>query len=459
MAKRKVSEENLDDALLFDIHKATGGRAVSLDAAIDDLVGIPLERCLPMQYVMGVDAFPLNRQFSVIGPWGSTKSAFCDELGARFQRFGGRTVVQDVERKKNPIQAMAQFRWFLDWSDDMMVKLEGIKDKVPRTFMLLRPPTLEDMLKTLVAIMGKLSEHAAKNKDVRLPPHLLVVDSLFAGTNATDLDAIINKAADGNNISNLQNAAAIKKHIQAINSMVDQVPVSVIFINHMAPTETGGVQIVSAQDRGKQQGTPGGKYRAQEGGGRFKDFVYSGNFMLEPVTAGKSNEQWILGASRETPHIKIQLKKSCFGVQHDEPIVVPYRSIWVDDGKEDMQELIWYDWDASLTYILHRLVGPAELSRHFDLEYRNGCYSSKSLGLAGLSATEFGAAIHASPEVSRMIQRDVFHVQRIRKYVEDPDPRVALPLGRCSDGTWQAEERAARLAAAPEALDDAIESV
>jgi len=431
MAKRKQQTEDAEEQLMKDLWKISGGNSASLEKSLENMRGIPLERCLPLQYVLGVDGLPLHRMYSVVAAWGSTKSAFCDEICARIQRFGGRCYYMDNEKKKNPYQTLAQFRWFLEWTEDMLLKIPGVAEKIPRTYTLLYPDSLDVMLKTLVAYLKVLNEFQINNPDKLLKPSAIVLDSLFSLNNAEAINDI-KEGEDINNIANVRNAAAMKTYIQTANTLVYKLPVIVLMVNELAEREQPSI------DMGGKRGNPGpSKFRAREVGGKFKDFAYSGNFMLEGLDAGASNPGYILGKTREVPHVRINLKKACFGVQRDEPIVVPYRNINGADEQYGSTTLLWYDWDASLTHLLHKVIGPNKLTGAFDISCSGGDkYTSKTLELHSLSATEFGAAIHANPDVVKFLQDRVFNIQRIPKIVEEPDNTIALPMGRMDTGLW-----------------------
>jgi len=446
MAKRvKVdvdSDLELAKALHVTVAKSGGdGSFISLEESIENLIGIPLLRRLPLQYIMGIDAFPLNRQFTVIGGWGSTKSSFCDEICALFQYYGGWAYYSDNEKKKNPIQTMAQFEWMLKWGSDRMVKVDGIAKPIPLSYKLIRPQSIDEMLKYMTAYLVRLKEHFQKYPDdIKKRAYILIIDSLFSLTSSKALNEMT-EGVDPNNIANMQNASMNKSYITMVNQLIDKLPATIIFVNELNDNQ-GGIVIESKKGN---SAPPVSKYQCREVGGRFKDFAYSGNFMLEKFDAGPQNSNWILGKDREVPHIRMNMKKAGFNVQRNDSIIVPYRTLWAKDENGEPKEYLWYDWDASLTHLLHVIIGPKKLAPHFDMVCEGGSYNSKALGLSGLSATQFGSAIHANPELVQYLQDEVFHIIHINKFTETPDKQVALPLGRQSNGEWIDPERVAKM--------------
>jgi len=446
MAKRVPVAGDVHTQILAELKSDLQcGDITSPDQAKDQFHGIPLERCLPLQWLLGLDVFPLSRQLSVIGSWGSLKSSFCEELAARFIRFGGMVFVIDTEKKINPNQQLGQLKWFLNWSEKMLVDVPGYSHKIHKFHPIIPADTLEIMLSSIVCILSKFLKF--KTDGTKPPPVLVIVDSLFAVTSGKDIASVL-EGQLGNSIYNLQNAGAIKKHIQVINSLIDKVDATVLFINHKAEAAPNVVQM-GGPGAPRPMGGPsqtdlsmpfaGRGYRTQDGGGRFKDFAYSANVQLEPVTAGsKNNPQYLLGKDRSIPHIKISLKKNCLGRTQDDFIVVPYRSVFIDSGGRDQEELIWFDWDAALVYLLREIIGVRALSRWFDIDANKDetRFTSETLGLHNLSITEFGAAIHANAELVRELQRNLLHIRTATKYIDDPVPELALPLGRNENAVW-----------------------
>jgi hypothetical protein len=389
------------------------------------LRGIPLENCLPLQSLIGLDCLPLGRLFAALGAWGSTKTAFCDALSARFIRHKCQVIKLDTERKSNPLQTEGHMRWHLKWGEHLLQKLPGIKEKVHKFYLSVPLDSIETLMDTLVAVVTAINEQAPSERQ----PYIIYVDSIAATGAKVDNEKILG-GDEGNNINNMANAQNLKRCIMALNTLLSNLPVLVVFINQQNiarknPMETKGETAAS-------------KVRENTPGGGFKEFIYSGQFEMSPITAGKDSKDWILGPNT-MPHIRITMKKSCFSLTTHTGIVVPYRTEHLP-SEDGPQEVHWYDWDASLTHLLHKTIGPKKLEDFFDMEM-NGTshlYTSKALGLKSLNATDFGRAIHANKELVRILQDDLFRIKHIAP-AAPLDDSLALPGLRRSDGTWDPE--------------------
>lgn len=358
-------------------------RVKTIEEFLDSVYGIPLYRNLPMQYLLKIDVFPLERTMSISGEQGAAKTSLLWYLIKLFAFFSGQGVYLDAEKKVNPDQAAA-----------IINSPVLIKSVLP-----LPINSLEEMFK---AFRLFASQYNLGNvpKDV---PMLIGVDSLGYLTKQEELDASGKNDIKG--YQGMQNAAFVKQQLMEIlQNHIPNNPISLVMLNHQMaiPPQQGGFK-------------PGFMPVVHnEPGGGFKEYSYSIKLEMHKGAVLKQG-------FKKTPTYNIKIQKNSMGEKETSAIVVPYQTIFM---KETRAEIISFDWDYALVELLENKVSKTELTEVFDLRVasKTKC-SSKMLGVEDISWSEMGTMIHANTELSNAISQ-VLRIKAKRKFGKAQAPEV-----------------------------------
>ncbi len=359
--------------------KAYPDNIVSQKDLLDSVYGVSLENNIPLQYVLGVDVLALGRCMSLVGSWGSSKSSLGWYIAKMFLEIGGLVVGIDTEHKQNPDQVRAII--------DNDVLFERI--------IYSKADSLDQML-DFMFFWTKEYERLIPDKNV---PMLILVDSLNAVTSEKAGEERM-AGSETTGYSAARNAGEISDAMKSfVPKCLDRNPILAVIINHQKIDISKMVM-------------PGRAAPTHEPGGVHKDFAYTWKLELKKAETRKS----VYG---EIPYFKIKGGKSSLGVQKKYAISVPYKSSYADD-----LEHIHYDWDESLADLLTSdAVSSTLLKDIMHLTKAGNKYTSKTLNLEGVTASEIGRAIHADKELSKRIKEDLLHIRIKRKFggIDDTD--------------------------------------
>ena len=347
----------------------------TVDEWIDSIYGVSLCGNLPLQYLMKIDVFPLERTFSLSGEQGTAKTSLLWYLIKRFAGQEGQGVYLDAEKKVNPDQAMA-----------ILQSRELMANVLP-----LPVNSLEDMFKA-IRLFSKQYNEGAISKDV---PMFIGVDSLGYLTKQEELDASGEDTQKG--YQGMHNASYIKQQLlEILQNYIPNNPIAIMFLNHQTAKPP-------AQGSFKPAFVP---VEHNEPGGRFKEYSYSVKLemfkggVVKTVTEGT------------TPTYRIKVVKNALGAAEKSPIVVPYRTVFREDTRD---ELIDFDWDYALVELLAEKVSKERLHDVMDLSLpsKSRC-SSKTVGASDVSWSEMGAMIHANEKICADLASHVLNIKHKR---------------------------------------------
>lgn len=379
----------LGDKLLAQAVKQFGESNVETwEAFLDTVYGVPIVRNLPMQYLLGIDAWALGRCISVVGPWGTTKSSFCSYIAAQFLLYNGLVPFIDSERKANPFQ----------FQGIVKALLQSLPER--NWFFHTKVASLDQFLDGLIWYVNAMQNEGMTAAGV---PAVLIGDSLAHLGSEKGIETLSSEGVSSNQgFMEARNANMIKRTFQAFNAVLAEQPVLALVVNHQKP---------KVQQEGQIGGRP--SYMAPERGevgGQHKDFAYTWVIQLDKGGVKKSVTEGVV------PTYKITMKKNSLGPQRPAPVLVPYRSFWTPG--ENRTELIWYDWDTALTWLLTdaKYISQTQVKKVIDIGVKGSKYTCRELGLEDVSAQELGAAIHAKDDLVARLQREVFNVRTVRKF-------------------------------------------
>lgn len=380
-----VSGLGMHDQLFDAAVKQFGSSVTAWSDFLKSTYGVPIYNNLPLQYLVGVDVIPLGRMINVVGPWGVTKSSFSWYIATLFMRMSGIVLFLDGEGKSNESQTQAMVSTYLE--------LEKLKSK---WFHHNRADNLDQLLDYNVWYIKKCAEMGGKKTNT---PILLLNDSLGAITSEEAVDGRLNDE-DVKGFNAARNANKLKEDIQVFSSILRNIPVTGLYINHqkVKVSEGGG---------GRPSYMPPIK---SETGGEHQRFQYTWILELNQIRTDK-------GIENQIPIFKITTKKNATGPKRDRGIEVPYERLWRGSQVEG-NELLWYDWNAALAMMLvdEKLFDPDKVAEVFDIKYSQNRYSSKMLGLDRVLDREMGAAIHANPKLVETLQDTVLQIRRKPQY-------------------------------------------
>ena len=188
------------------------------------MIGIPTP-ALPMEYLIGLDAFPLGLMYQLVAETGVGKSAMVAEIARWFMLFGGGFWLIETETKFNP-----------DWYASIM------GDKMFSMTQLLRSGSLEEWQRNLTEAI-KITKRTADSEGFgRRIPFLFGVDSVSGKASETEQEKILGKIGKdglrGKGVGNAARGFATEalvntKFIKAIPQEFDGWPFSLVTVNQL----------------------------------------------------------------------------------------------------------------------------------------------------------------------------------------------------------------------------------
>jgi RecA/RadA recombinase len=337
---------------------------------LDSVHGVHIPNNIPLQYIFGVDVVPLERCLTIVGNWGSWKSAFGWYMVKLFIESGGLACFIDTEHKTNPDQVRSIIQ------NDAAFEERVIPMEVS---------SLEEML----GMLTHMSKHYIETADDSVP-FLLFVDSMGG---VTSEDAVKDMIKTGTVDTGFNAAHAANKVTMQFKGFVPTYlnghNICLITVNHQK----------EKIDANRPSHLPPA---TTEAGGRGKDFAYTYNIQLKPVkdTSTKSFTRKV---------VRISTKKSSLspvGMFIDVPITT-YKA----KPAEGIPMRTVFDWDAALVDLLTREKSTF-LKEDMDAvcNVRSSSSTKASCTMLNVSPgtpvspSEMGRMIHANADMVRGIQ-------------------------------------------------------
>jgi len=368
-SKKSASGGSLAATIRDSVIK-TFGSSGEVGIFLENVRGLPLEGNLPLQYLFGIDVLPLGRCLSIVGATSSMKSLFGWYLAGLFMKIGGLVFFIDTEEKTN--------------TDQVVGLLGGDRTLLENHLIPAVAKTLDDALLKMVKLMQTYKNLCPK-EDV---PCYMMLDSLGAVTSKQSVDNMVKTGEAGNGgFGAARNAATITEQLRAF------VPE---YINNSSVT----LSIINHQKKSMEQ--PASAFMPTvktEPGGAHKDFANT--FVIE-MSSGKDTST----KSFSRVMVSMKTKKSGFSKKNLRIGVNVTHSH--SEGKLHVD----FDWNETLANMLvGDLFLKEEISNVLHIKKDGAKFSSKTLNISNVSASEMGGAIHANKEIVQGLQ-EVFHVIR-----------------------------------------------
>lgn len=380
--KKKVNGTSITETIRANATKAFGDKAVpSMEEFNKSIYGIPIVNNLPLQYLLGIDVWPLSRFATVVGKESTTKSGFTYYLGKMFAQQGYTWIEVHTEGKPNPDQVHGTFQ------DEELVNNHFI------------PITADSMDELIDELNGVARFWKQSDPDDNFAL-LLTLDSLACVTSQKFIKDSQEEGADhtpGYNPAKV--AHAWQEHLKVFGpTFISKKPVSFVMINHQKPKMDGANPNVKT-----------------EPGGTHKEF----NFVTKLSFRRPSRR------TNTSSHINcLQIKNEKSGVG------VTGRMIKVDyviDLKDQKYNKFDYQWDKALVTLLRGGdISKTDLHKVLHIEKSGTKYTCKEAGVTKGTKEEVGKAIHADEELTKALQEKVLYIKRKTKLVngEKVDPVI-----------------------------------
>jgi hypothetical protein len=349
--------------------------------------------CLPMEFVLAQDGFPLGLVFQLVARHGVGKSGLLAEFGRWFFLAGGGMYLNEAESKFNP-----------NWYRSILGK--EFFDMMP----LARCKSVEDWQRKLSFSIQSTKAGMEGSKESPGPgrtiPVLYGVDSIMGKSSEETQEAILGKldrrtgqrgtTGDGAASRGFPiEALKITRYMRTIPGELDEWPFSLVLVNHLR---------IKTDDAGNVE-------RSKAGGEQVN---FQESFELELKKVG-GHKKVITCANFEGFPVEISCEKNSFGPTHRR---IQTRLLWWDEKNEDgewEQRTAW-DWDWSTVHLLYTLMHGERANPRFrqalkDIDFHLECPKtaevenlawSRSLGMKREDAmpwSDVGALIREDREL------------------------------------------------------------
>lgn len=365
---------SLTERLRTNATKAFGKDNVPDMEEFDNSVyGIPIQNNLPLQFLLGVDIWPLSRFTTVVGKESTSKSGFTYYLGTQFAKQGYPYLELHTEGKQNPDQIKGTFQ-----NDELFYN----------QFIPLTAGSLDQLIEECNGIKKFYEEECPNNEEAML----LTLDSLACVTRAEFMKDSQEEGANHDPGYGPAKAALMwQEHLKVYGpSFISKCPVAFVMINHQK-SKLGGAN----------------PHVKSEAGGSHKEFNWVSKLSFRRASRNKT-----LSQSKDI--IKIKNEKSALGVT-DRMISVEYI---ITLQKGDIPNTFEYNWDKALVQLLlSKDVSTADLKKVLNIVQSGTKYTCKEVGITKGTQEEIGKAIHADKELIKRLQEDVLYIKRKPKYL------------------------------------------
>ena len=391
--------------------KKFGHNSVFVGSEADALIiGIPMyggngedaakyPGCLPMEFVIAQDVFPLGLVFQLVAKTGVGKSALLAEFGRWFNLAGGGLSLKENETKFNP-----------KWYRSIMGK-DAFDNRTP----LYRCTSVEDWQKKLTFAIQDMQRYMDGSKEEPGPgrtfPVLFGVDSIMGKMSEDTQERILGKRTvkGGRGTTGVGaadrgfpvEALKITRYMRTIPQEMDNWPFSLVLVNHL--------RIAKNED---------GIEERRKAGGEQVNFQESFELELSKVGHKKKIEctEW------EGYPIRISCEKNSFGPTHRSIVT---RLIWWEEEDPESgdweQKTVW-DWDWSTVHLLNNILRGEKASPRLraalrEIDFHLDCPSVSDVENRAWSRNLGMTAKDAAPwsEVGAMIRQDAELMDRLRR--------------------------------------------
>lgn len=380
---------------------SSGSEDYFLGSEIESLlIGIPMPS-IAMEFLLGLDAFPLGIVAVVVSEHGVGKSALLAEFGRWFFMFGGGFYLTEAESKFNP-------KWY-----------ESLLRQYWQYVQFTRSKTQEDWQRNLTNGIksAKLLQQGTKKKPGVgfINPFLYGVDSIGGKASEQQQEKIVGAVGkDGTlgkgeghatqDFSGARSAAVNTAYMKTISSQLDGYPYSLVFINQLKVgiDQKGGYEEIRALSGGKQ-------------------FNFQESFEIQ-LARVRGQKYKVVSTNFVGYPIKMTTFKNSFGEGQRE---IETRLLWrhvaseKNIGRMD-QQTVW-DWNWSLINLLNGILNGGKHSYfkprlikegiHVDCptttDISNKAYS-RTIGMEKKDAVSWS-------ELGKRFQRDPVIVEKLRR--------------------------------------------
>ena len=351
------------------------------------IVGIPLP-ALSLMYLFDSTVFPLGKPVGFAGFPASQKSSLGFELIHWFQSLGGYGKVVECEGGKVSPSLLSS-----------IVGPEGYEQVT-----IVRCNSIDSARKQINFTLDFLKKKDPEKK----VPFILILDSATGSTTDENIEKLMGDA-DWSGRGFPINALFYTEYLKVLASQMAGWPFAFVFTNHLKekPPEMQGLP--------PKKGMPGG--------GALM-FHSSYVFWMERIGVEQRMTRIVNGEAISCPTETRKLKLEC----HKTSMGTDARRIQVDFSwwHENNRQVSIFDWSASTARMLFAMQDKenAELKAFkgakmlkgglediVDITVNKQLYTSKKLGLQGVSDHEFGEAVHANAALMEQLI-DFMHIKR-----------------------------------------------
>lgn len=372
MAKKKEKEErpNLLNSMLAGAKQEFGDRAFSGPDGRKLLIGLPLPS-LSLMYLFDANIFALGKTMGIAGAPMAQKSSLGYEVQRWFACFtnnGQNGVNQHIEAEAGKYSPTLH---------ESVITKEKFGQVIYT-----QAQSVDEAQEISVTMLDNLKEACQKKAALCNIPVNFTVDSLTGSETEANREKLNTEGSLGGNYPRM--AKAWTEFFRTFPTFMIGWPVAFVFINHLKEAQAS------------MPGLPPPKYTPGGGGQRYAAGYY---IYMKRIKSEQKQTLMINGEEVTQPHeirtLELEMNKTSLGYDGRRIVVdfVFYR--------KDNDQFSYFDWDASTTYLLAHLQGEKgkgvvkkDLREICDMDCAEKRYSSKRMGLKGVTATEMGRAIH-----------------------------------------------------------------
>ena len=341
---------------------ASGGVLVSEEEDASQR-GLPCPS-IALSYLFHSGIIPFGKVLGLAGEKASMKSAFGFMLGSWAAQHGGGFHLIETEGKLNE-HYMRSF--FPDRYKRSAIQVDYTE-------------TLEESQDVLTNVINRYKKIEPKNPF----PLVIGVDSL-AGSGTESEYGKMNKAGHASR-SYAEAALLWSPYFKKLTSDLTGTDILVYFTNHLKKAAA------------EQAAFGPAKFTKQCG--VAQDFHAAQYLLFSRI----SNIDLV---SREGKLIQLKAEKCGLGPDNRK-IQVPVLWEWEQDEDGEPVQRTWWDWEEAAAKLLaegSKVILPKRIQSQLDVKVSSNKYSSKELGVSGLSGTEFGEVVAANEEYTEAFRK------------------------------------------------------
>ncbi|MCI0420758.1 MAG: hypothetical protein L0312_16280 [Acidobacteria bacterium] len=354
--------------------------------------------CLPFEFLVAQDGFPLGLIIQLVAKHGIGKSALLAEFFRWFDAAGGGGELKECETKFNPhwyrsIMGDESFNRLVvsrcssveDWQDKLTFGVRTMKSRLEGTKKEPGPGRTVPIIFGVDSIMGKQSEETQEK---------ILGKRTAKGTRG---ETGSGHASRGYPIE----AQVITRYIRTIPDELDDWPFSIVLVNHLR---------ITTDDMGNQQ--------RQKSGGEQVNFQESFELELRRAPGPKKIEC----SQFEGFGVEIGCEKNSFGPTHRR---IQTRLLWweVEDPETGdwKQKTVW-DWDWSTVHLLWNLIQGDKASPRLKASLKAADFHLECPSISAIENRAWSDTLGMKPkgaapwhEVGALIRRDAKLMKHLRK--------------------------------------------